>query len=236
MNHRLAKLRGEAALAVVVVINSFGVVLMLQSGAGIAAVSSVAYALSEVLPFLSLGMWNFLFQTALVLSLMVMRRKIVLNYLFSFAVGFAFGAMMDIHRIWISRLPSGLGYSVFYFCVSWIVICFGIALSNYCRMPIMPTDLFPREIHAFTKIPFPRIKITFDLTCLIITAALTFFTFGEIRGLGIGTVAAAFTMGKGAGVIGDRMTKRVRFVSICDGHLARRTLLMRIRAKMHANH
>lgn len=225
-------LRGEAALATVVIINSFGVVLMLKSGAGIAAVSSVAYALSEVLPVLSLGMWNFLFQTMLVISLMVMQRKIVLNYLFSFVVGFAFGAMMDIHRIWVSRLPDGLGFSVLYFCVSWLVLCFGIALSNYCKMPIMPTDLFPRELSAFKQIPFPRVKITFDVTCVTITALLTFLSFGEIRGLGIGTVAAAFTMGKGAGVIGDGVNRRVRFISVCDGHLARRALLMRIRAKI----
>lgn len=38
-----------------VIINSFGVVLMLYSGAGISAISSVPYAFSEVLPKLTLG-------------------------------------------------------------------------------------------------------------------------------------------------------------------------------------
>lgn len=36
--------RGELALALAVIINSFGVVLMLYSGAGISAISSVPYA------------------------------------------------------------------------------------------------------------------------------------------------------------------------------------------------
>ena len=35
--------RGELALALAVIINSFGVVLMLHSGAGISAISSVPY-------------------------------------------------------------------------------------------------------------------------------------------------------------------------------------------------
>lgn len=37
-------LRGELALIVAVIINSFGVVLMLYSGSGISAISSVPYA------------------------------------------------------------------------------------------------------------------------------------------------------------------------------------------------
>ena len=37
--------RGELALAAAVIINSFGVVLMLYSGAGISAISSVPYAI-----------------------------------------------------------------------------------------------------------------------------------------------------------------------------------------------
>lgn len=38
---------GETALLLAVLINSFGVVLMLYSGSGISAISSVPYAFSE---------------------------------------------------------------------------------------------------------------------------------------------------------------------------------------------
>ena len=51
--------RGELALAVAVVINSFSVVLMLYSGAGISTISGVPYAFSEVLTFFSLGTWTY---------------------------------------------------------------------------------------------------------------------------------------------------------------------------------
>ena len=46
---------GELALALAVVLNSFGVVLMLYSGSGISAISSVPYAVSETFPFFTLG-------------------------------------------------------------------------------------------------------------------------------------------------------------------------------------
>ncbi len=43
-------LRGEAALILAVIINSLGVLLMLQSGSGISAISSVPYAFQQVFP------------------------------------------------------------------------------------------------------------------------------------------------------------------------------------------
>ena len=61
--------RGELALALAVIINSFGVVLMLYSGAGISAISSVPYAFSEVIPKVSLGTWTYIFQGFLEKSL-----------------------------------------------------------------------------------------------------------------------------------------------------------------------
>lgn len=94
----LHTMRGELALLVAVLINSFGVVLMLHSGAGISAISSVPFAFSEVFTRISLGTWTYLFQGVLVLSLMILRKRFVPQYLFSFVVGFVFGELLDVLR------------------------------------------------------------------------------------------------------------------------------------------
>lgn len=190
--------RGEAALMLAVIINSFGVVLMLYSGAGISAISSVPYAFSEVLPKL---------------TLMIMRRKFVPSYLFSFVVGFVFGELLDFYEWWIHLLPYNVPMRIVYFVVSYLVICVGIALSNRCGLPIIPTDLFPRELSDITRVKYSRIKIGFDITCLAVTAGLTFFCLGHIKGLGIGTVLAAFTMGKGIALIGGVIDKKFTFAN-----------------------
>lgn len=205
--------RGELALIVAVMINSFGVVLMLYSNAGISAISSVPYAFSEVFPKLTLGTWTYIFQGLLVLSLMIMRKRIVPSYLFSFVVGFVFGELLDLHKAWINILPSGLGWRIMWFIVSYVLLSIGIALSNRCVLPITPTDLFPREFSEITGIGYPKVKITFDISCLVVTAALTFFALGRIEGLGIGTVAAAFTMGKAVGICGDFIDRHFHFES-----------------------
>ncbi len=205
--------RGEAALPVALVIDSFGVVLMLYSVAGISAISSVPYAFSEVFPALSLGTWTYIFQGLLVLSLMIMRKKFVPSYLFSFVVGFVFGELLDLHELWINILPDGLAWRIAWFVISYVLLSIGIAISNRCGLPIVPTDLFPRELSDITKVGYPKIKIIFDVSCLVVTAALTFFGLGHIEGLGIGTVLAAFTMGKAVGLCGDFLDRHFRFES-----------------------
>lgn len=212
-NIKMSVIRGEIALIVIILINSLGVVLMLYSGSGISAISSVPYAFSLVFPKISLGTWTYIFQGLLVLSLMIMRKKFVAPYLFSFLVGFAFSEMLDIHEMWINALPTALEYRVVYFVISYLLICLGIALSNRCGLPIIPTDLFPRELADITKIKYSRIKIGFDVTCLAITALMTCIILGHLDGLGIGTILAAFTMGKVIGMIGDQMDRHVRFES-----------------------
>ena len=207
-------MRGELALLVAVCINSFGVVLMLYSGAGISAISSVPFAFSEVFPKISLGTWTYLFQGLLVLSLMIMRKKFVPSYLFSFVVGFVFGELLDVHELWISVFPTALPFRFLYFVISYVLICIGITISNRCKLPIIPTDLFPRELADITKAGYPKIKIGFDVACLAVTAALTFFCLGHLEGLGIGTILAAFTMGKGVGIVGTLLDRHFRFVSV----------------------
>lgn len=193
------------------IINNFGVVLMLYSGAGISAISSVPFAFSEVLPVLSLGTWTYIFQGLLVLSLMIMRKRFVPSYLFSFVVGFVFGKLLDVHELWINILPNNITMRIVYFILSYIILCFGIAISNRCLLPITPTDLFPRELADITKVSYSKIKIGFDVSCLAVTAGLTFFFLGHLDGLGIGTIVAAFTMGKGVSIAGNLIDRKFGF-------------------------
>ncbi len=62
------------------------------------------------------GYMDVYFQAALILSLMIMRKKFVPAYLFSFVVGFAFSELLDLHEAWIDILPKSLGFCVLYFC------------------------------------------------------------------------------------------------------------------------
>ncbi len=70
---------------------------------------------------------------------------------------------------------------------------------QYAHYPHRPV---PREVAAITGLPYARVKIGFGASCLAGTVVLTLCCLGQVEGLGIGTVAAALTMGKVIGWMG----------------------------------
>ena len=213
-NGRRLTVRGELALAVAVAINSFAVAATVYAGLGISPVSSFPYAVSLVFPFLTLGTWTYLFQGALVLTLMLLRRQFVPSYLFSFVVGFVFGTLLDVYGAWLPCLPDALPWRILYFALSCPVMSLGIALSNRCLLPIIPTDLFARDLAQILSKPYPRVKMTFDLTAVALSVLLTAGVLGQLQGIGAGTVIGALTYGPLAGVWGKFLDKRFTFVSV----------------------
>lgn len=206
--------RGELMLLLAVIMNSLGVVLLLYSGSGISAISSVPFSLNLIMPALSLGTWTYIFQAFLILVLFDCRKKIVPSYLLSFVVGFFFGIFTDIHTIWVYALPLNLPLRFAYFAVGYVIIAAGIAASNRCQMPLIPTDLFPRELSQITSVSYAKVKISFDVVCLAVTIVLTLGFTGRVQGLGVGTVAAALTTGWAVDRIGSWMDRHWTFVSI----------------------
>ena len=82
----------------------------------------------------SLGTWTYIFQGLLVALLFMLKKRIYFPYLLSFVVGFFFGIAVDLHQAWIEILPQGLAWRILYFCLSYLLICLGIALANRCKM------------------------------------------------------------------------------------------------------
>ena len=110
-------------------------------------------------------------------------------------------------------LPTTLSTRLLYFVISYVLISIGIALSNRCTLPIIPTDLFPRELANITGLDYAKIKIAFDVLCLAATTLLTECFIGRLDGLGIGTILAAFTMGKAIALAGHWLDAHICFIS-----------------------
>ena len=87
MNTRKFHLPGEAALLILLLLNPLAIDLMSKSVFGISTISSVPLILSTAFPVFSFGTWNYIFQTLLVITLMVLKRSFCPGYLFSFVVG-----------------------------------------------------------------------------------------------------------------------------------------------------
>lgn len=211
---KVKTIRGEAALLVILLINSFGVVLMMHADMGISPMSSFPYAIYRAFPSLSLGTWNLLFQCSLVICLLILQKKLILPYLISFAAGILFGVFVDVYNGLMSRLPTHFLPRIGYFCLSYLVLSFGIALSNRCGLPVLPTDLFPRDLSMILRLPYSHVKIPCDLICVSLAAGITLTATGHVDGVGIGTVITALTVGKTIEKISGWLDRHFVFVSV----------------------
>ena len=214
MNTKKVRFSGEAALLIVLIINSLGVDLMTKSGFGISTISSVPLIFSTAFSFFSFGTWNYIFQTLLVITLMVLKKYFCPGYFFSFVVGLGFGKMIDVHNAWLQTLPDTLVFHTLYFIAGFILICFGICLANNCMLPIIPTDTFPRDLSEITQKKYKVIKTTFDLCCLSTTVILSFAILHRFYGIGVGTVFCAFLTGKGVSIVEKFFDKHIEFYRI----------------------
>ena len=174
--------RGELALLLAVAINSFGVVLMLYSGTGISAISSVPYAFSEVFPKISLGTWTYIFQGLLVLSLMILRKRFVPSYLFSFVVGFAFSELLDVHELWISILPTALPCRVLYFAISPQKPTKHFPKRAICGMLYLSVFQVKREVHTMVQYLAKRIGRSVLTLFIIVTLVFCLLRLMPVEG------------------------------------------------------
>ena len=143
--------------------------------------SIVSLIFSTAFPIFSFGTWNYIFQTLLVITLMVLKRSFCPGYLFSFVVGIGFGKMIDVHNAWVTMLP------------------------------IVPTDIFPRDLSELLHKKYHRIKTTFDLTCLITTVLLSLLILHHLYGIGIGTFFCAFMTGRTVSLVQKFIGNHVEF-------------------------
>ena len=211
MNTKKFHLAGETALLLVLLINSLAVDLMSRSGFGISTISSVPLIFSTAFPFLTFGTWNYIFQTLLVITLMILKRSFCPGYLFSFVVGIGFGKMLDVHNAWLQALPNALPLNAVYFAAGFVLMCFGICLANNCMLPIIPTDIFPRDLSEILKKKYKVVKTTFDLCCLTTTVVLSLTILHKFYGIGFGTVFCAFVTGKGVSLVQKFFDRHVEF-------------------------
>ena len=230
MNTKKFHLAGEAALVLVLLINSLGVDLMSKSGFGISTISSVPLVFNIAFPIFSFGTWNYIFQTLLVITLMILKHSFCPGYLFSFVVGIGFGKMIDLHNTWVQALPGTLPLNTLYFFTGFLLMCFGICLANNCMLPIIPTDIFPRDLSEILRKKYKVIKTTFDLTCLTTTVLLSLGILHGFCGIGPGTVFCAFLTGKTVSVIQKFISKHVEFYRMTG----RKTLAVKRNRIRHA--
>lgn len=178
--------------------SALGVAFTKHGELGVSPISSIANVLSCRFTVMSLGTWLIIWNCVLILGQIVMlRKKFQLIQLLQVPLSFLFGWFTDLGMWIVAAIPAD-SYSarltlVF---IGIAVLGFGIALSVIANVIMNSGEAFVKAVSDTTRKNFGNIKIIFDVTCVILSIALSLVFFnGRIVGTREGTIISALLTG-----------------------------------------
>lgn len=175
---------------------------MVQADFGMAMVVAPAYILhleiSEVLPFFSFGMAEYVLQAVIIVIMIIILRKFKLAYLFSFVTAVIYGFVLDGIMLLTALIPNGdIVVRIVLFLLGVAFCTSGVSLMFHTYISPEAYELFVKEVSESFGVNIHKFKTGYDCASLVISVALSFifFGFGKFEGIGVGTVICAFLNG-----------------------------------------
>lgn len=171
------------------------VVLNIRYAAGVAAFSSVMYAISEIYQ-ISLGMASILCYLFFVLIQCILSRKITLTYVLEIPLSFVFGFLTDVYDFLIPEMDFSIFFRSIFFTLTMFITAMGVFLCVKTDFVLTPTDGIVNTISEVFHISFSAVKNMFDLSLVACSAILCLVNHTSFYGLGIATILSAMFLGR----------------------------------------
>jgi len=182
---------------------TIGVALSVKSNLGVSPVSSIPYTMTCIWG-IEMGKATIIFHCFLVLLQMILlRRNFKPINLLQVLVGIIFGYFTTFCNWGVSFLPTpeNLVIRLLMMLISTVIIAFGIFM--YLPPNIMPLagEGAMKAVSDVTGIAFPKVKVGFDITMVVISLISCLIFIKGLGSVGIGTIVAAFLVGSILNVI-----------------------------------
>ena len=182
---------------------TIGVALSVKSNLGMSPVSSIPYTMTCIWG-IEMGKATIIFHCFLVLLQMILlRRNFKPVNLLQVLVGIVFGYFTTFCNWGVSFLPTpeNLVIRLLMMLISTVIIAFGIFM--YLPPNIMPLagEGAMKAVSDVTGIAFPKVKVGFDITMVVISLISCLIFIKGLGSVGIGTIIAAFLVGSILNVI-----------------------------------
>ena len=181
-----------------ILINSFGIVLITKGAMGTSQISSIPYVLSLQVPSISFGMFSFIMNMVyIVLQALLLRKQFKPFQLLQIVVNVVFSASIDVFMAMLSfYAPQQLFTRVLSAIAGCIVLAFGISVEVAPDLIMVPGEGIVAAISKVSGRRFGSVKVAFDVTLILIAAALSWVFFGDLVGVGVGTLLSAVSVGQ----------------------------------------
>jgi uncharacterized membrane protein YczE len=190
----------ELAYAVGLAILALGTALTVYGNFGISMVVAPAYILhlklSEIWPFFSFGVAEYAVQALILALMMLLLRKARWTYLLSFVSAVLYGTILDGGGKLTALLPAdSMALRIIFYLLGVAMCVAGIALLFRSYFPPAAYELFVMELAAAKGWSLTGCKTVYDWCSLAIAAVMSLCFFGDIRGIGWGTLLCAALYG-----------------------------------------
>ena len=176
---------------------TLGIALSCKADLGTSPISSVPWVLSMFTPW-SIGEITIVLNLLFFIAQPILLRQIYWRELLGQLVTLlAFGYCIDFSMNLLSWVaPDTLFWQWFDCILSTIILAFGVFLCIRAKIFVAAGEGIVLVISFISKIKFSIIKNCFDCSLVAISLAISFMHFGAMRGVGVGTIAAAILVGR----------------------------------------
>ena len=176
---------------------TIGIALSCKADLGTSPISSVPWVMSMFMPW-SIGEITIVLNLAFIIAQPILLRQIYWHELIGQLITLIFfGNGIDFAMnllTWVA--PTTLAWKWFDCILSTIILAFGVFLCIRAKIFVAAGEGLVLVISFVSKLKFSIIKNCFDCTLVAISLAISFLQFGEMRGVGVGTIAAAILVGR----------------------------------------
>lgn len=192
----------EWAYVLGLIIMAFAAAFTEKADFGMSMVVAPAYILhlklSELWPWFTFGVAEYVFQGLLVLVTVMVMRKFKKSYLFSFVTAVLYGTLLDMAMSIISPLPDeSFAVRVLWYVLGTVFCSLAVSLFFHTYISPEAYELIVKELSVKFRYDINKVKTAYDCfsTLLGIVMSFAFFGFGVFEGVKLGTVICAFVNG-----------------------------------------
>ncbi|MFC4022277.1 YitT family protein [Oceanobacillus longus] len=177
---------------------SLGVSFSIQADLGVSPVSSLAYAFS-LSSGLSVGMMTVFANVLFIIVQVILSKQFHLrDSIVQLIIAFLFGFFMDITLFLLQLLPAPetLVMRWGFLTISLFVVAIGLLGYFSAKFPLMPYDELTHVISHKFNMQFSNAKISSDLLNVGLAGLVCIIFIESLGSIGIGTLIAAYFIGK----------------------------------------
>lgn len=179
-----------------VVITAFGIAVITKAMLGTTPITSLPYVFSfQFIP--TIGVFTFILNVLFILGQAILLRRDFHAYQWlQGLVNIVFAAFIDISMWSLTWLePDILWSQLAVIVIGCGILAFGIAVQVAPGILTVPGEGLVKAIAIVSNARFGTVKVIFDWTLIGLSLIFSLIFFGELRGVGLGTVVSALLVG-----------------------------------------